>query len=93
MNAQQQLIKDIQRTLGDIDQVNVPMSLKPTLQQLLQSEPNLDLIHQALNTLRQGWSNVGWFSHAEQNDCYGLYWGLKTALERFESGSAGTTVS
>jgi len=98
-------INNIQKAIGDLNDPNTPIGIKPTLQRLL-LECNhylaygnetifIKLCFDAIEVCGQGWSYLSCWISTPQHICYSIYWALKAALEkhqkaRLENHTEGT---
>ncbi len=90
--ARLNFIKDIETSIGSLDDPHLPISIKPVLSQLLEASKGylesgnakafLPLCELAISICGQGWSYLSYWISSEQNLCYSIFWSLKDALER-----------
>jgi hypothetical protein len=92
--ARAQFISDIQKSVGSLDDPNLPLSLKPILYQLLEGctayfeQGNeaefMSLCQKAIDICGLGWNHLSYWVCTEQNLCYTLFWSLKVSLEKHQ---------
>lgn len=95
--AREQFIHDIKIAIGPLQDLAIPLSIRPTLQKLLEISDDflrtaeedtfMQYFLKALEVSGQGWNFLSYLSASEPNDCYSLFWGLKAALEKYQRAS------
>ncbi len=90
--ARKQFIEDVKKAIGDISDPNLPMDIRPMLNNLL-SQTHLylesgyersfiQLCDHAIKMCGKGWSYLSYWASTEQSLCYSIFWGLKAAVEK-----------
>lgn len=90
--ARLNFVNDLKKSIGSVDDPDLPLSLKPVLSKLLEVsnaylesgnfKAFLPLCELAITICGQGWSYLSYWYSPEQNLCYSIYWSLKAAVER-----------
>lgn len=84
-------VRDVLKSIGDIQDGCVPVELIPLLNRLVHSAESyvsdgddkrfVRWCTQAMETSKLGWGYFSFWVCSEQSRCYSLYWGLKLALD------------
>lgn len=87
-------INNIHKAIGDLNNPNTPIGIKPTLQRLILECDHylaygneaifIKLCLDAIEVCGQGWNYWSCWISTPQNICYSIYWALKTALEKHQ---------
>lgn len=92
--TRQLFVDDVQKAVSDVEENNLPPSVMPVLQALLDAAHSYVLegnetsfmahCDKAIDTCNQGWNYMSYWASTEQNTCYSVYWALRAAVEKHQ---------
>lgn len=90
--ARRQFVEDVKKAVGNINDPQLPMGIRPILARLLahthlylkngDEKSFIQLCENAVETCGKGWSYLSYWISTEQSLCYSIFWGLKASMER-----------